>query len=285
VNMGPVWPGFLVQVRGKGTGVLWWVGGCERSMRPPARSSSPPPPPPPPTHRAHVGLPCRGNRCCSAGTLSDCQVCTSSGDCLAQPNTGIVMSQLCGTTVTVEPSSSLFLRLQPTGALYPNGLSCTLAVVSTGGQPLVFTMLSVDTEQCCDRVVVYDGPTTSAPQLLTAAGKLTPAGARTARSGTLLLVFSSDSSVQASGFSAVVGAAPVSGAPCALDSQCPGSVCRGGQCCLPGSTPLCTACGATGACSACPPGMSVSSGGCVSQAGGLCAADQVCADCRGGGGM
>ena len=56
------------------------------------------------------------------------------------------------------------------------------------------------TEDCCDRVSIYDGPTSNSPLLLTAAGCRGLPGLVISSSNRVLVLFSSDGSVQYRGF-------------------------------------------------------------------------------------
>ncbi len=187
----------------------------------------------------------------------------------------MIMADNCGGLISVDPADPTALRLEPAGALYPNQMNCELTLVGTNGQLPSFTILSVDVEECCDGMSVFDGSSDSAPLLLRVKNSAAVGVTLTATTDRLFLLFTSDSSGRMSGFTAVLGTNPSPGAPCTSDDQCPGSKCAGGHCCRSDVSPLCTACNQLGACSTCVPGMENVAGACLAVPGSFCAADQA----------
>ncbi|XP_066297603.1 low-density lipoprotein receptor-like [Branchiostoma lanceolatum] len=88
---------------------------------------------------------------------------------------------------------------------YTNDQDCTWTVTVTAGKfvHLVFTVFDIELDDACrfDSVSVYDGPSTSAPQLLKGCGDRIPAPI-TSSSNTMTIRFVTDEDVVRMGFSA-----------------------------------------------------------------------------------
>ncbi|XP_078615985.1 membrane frizzled-related protein-like [Branchiostoma floridae x Branchiostoma japonicum] len=88
---------------------------------------------------------------------------------------------------------------------YTNDQDCTWTITVTAGKfvHLLFTVFDIESDSACrfDSVTVYDGPSTSAPQLLKGCGDRLPAPI-TSSSNTLTVRFVTDEDVVRMGFSA-----------------------------------------------------------------------------------
>eukprot|EP00010_Vexillifera_abyssalis_P006118 CAMPEP_0201552900 /NCGR_PEP_ID=MMETSP0173_2-20130828/19217_1 /ASSEMBLY_ACC=CAM_ASM_000268 /TAXON_ID=218659 /ORGANISM="Vexillifera sp., Strain DIVA3 564/2" /LENGTH=578 /DNA_ID=CAMNT_0047963485 /DNA_START=187 /DNA_END=1922 /DNA_ORIENTATION=+ len=85
----------------------------------------------------------------------------------------------------------------------PNS-DCQWLIAPSNGAPVSLSFPSFETESNNDVVKVYDGKTSSAPLLATLSGDdISPQSSIVAKSGTMFVEFTSDSSVQQSGFTGV----------------------------------------------------------------------------------
>lgn len=111
----------------------------------------------------------------------------------------------CGSSFydTGGPSGSYYTNQNFTKTFYPN----------TAGNKLQFTFSAFSTESCCDRLYIYNGPSTSSPLIGQYSGSNNPGTVTSSHStGALTFRFTSDYSVNYSGwaatFSCVSGAVP-----------------------------------------------------------------------------
>jgi hypothetical protein len=90
------------------------------------------------------------------------------------------------------------------GGSYANSVSYTLTFVpATAGQCVNITFSSFNTESCCDFITIYDGNSTAGTVLGTYSGATIPPSI-TSTSGAITIKFTSDGSVVAAGWAAVV---------------------------------------------------------------------------------
>ena len=108
---------------------------------------------------------------------------------------------------------------------------------SVGGQCLIMTFSSFDTESCCDELTIFNGPDISSPVIGVYAGSSLPNGGTiTANSGCLTIAWNSDFSVIGNGWAATIS--------CGV---CPPPTCSDG---IQNGTETGVDCGGT--CGACP---------------------------------
>ncbi|CAI2355419.1 unnamed protein product [Caenorhabditis sp. 36 PRJEB53466] len=90
---------------------------------------------------------------------------------------------------------------------YTNFLNCMYHLSTLGGYRIRLDFNQIDTEQCCDNIIVHDGPFLSSPELGRVSGSW-PAHSKIfqSTSNSMLVTFTTDASGQASGFSANFGA-------------------------------------------------------------------------------
>ncbi|CAB3397182.1 unnamed protein product [Caenorhabditis bovis] len=91
--------------------------------------------------------------------------------------------------------------------LYPNYLECLYHLTTDGGYRIRLDFDEVQTERCCDIIVVHDGPELSSPEMGRLSGSI-PAHTKIfqSTSNSMLVTFTTDSSGQAKGFRAYYGA-------------------------------------------------------------------------------
>ncbi|CAI5450381.1 unnamed protein product [Caenorhabditis angaria] len=85
-------------------------------------------------------------------------------------------------------------------SLYPNNLDCSYYLVAPQGYGIEILFLTIDTEHCCDIIVIHDGQTTELGRLSGYYQPNTQSFKSTTNS--MLVTFSTDSSGQKSGFQA-----------------------------------------------------------------------------------
>uniref|UniRef100_A0A1I7T1F2 C-type lectin domain-containing protein n=1 Tax=Caenorhabditis tropicalis TaxID=1561998 RepID=A0A1I7T1F2_9PELO len=106
----------------------------------------------------------------------------------------------CNSTILVAPG---YISSPNYPQLYPNFSECMYHLSTAGGYRIKIDFGRIDTEQCCDFIVVRDGPFVSSPVLATISGSW-PADSKIyqSSSNSMLVSFTSDASGQATGFSA-----------------------------------------------------------------------------------
>ncbi|CAD6186954.1 unnamed protein product [Caenorhabditis auriculariae] len=106
----------------------------------------------------------------------------------------------CNATALYAPGT---ITSQNYPNLYPNYSECRYLLSTAGGYRVHLNFQNVDTEQCCDIIVVRDGPNLSSRELGRVSGHYPPNAQQfTSTSNQMLVTFSSDSAGQATGFSA-----------------------------------------------------------------------------------
>ncbi len=101
------------------------------------------------------------------------------------------------------PSTSTFYDSGGSGGSYANNENFTMTFTVPAGNCLTFNFTAFNTESCCDRLRIFDGPTGASPLIGTYAG-LTGPGIITSSGGALTFSFTSDGSVVNPGWTAVV---------------------------------------------------------------------------------
>ena len=88
---------------------------------------------------------------------------------------------------------------------YLPGAICSWAIRT--GFPITLTFVELDTESSWDVIKVYDGDSNYSPQIAVVSGRNSPPSL-TASSGSMLVFFTSDSSIEGTGFSATYTSGP-----------------------------------------------------------------------------
>ncbi|MBK7181762.1 MAG: gliding motility-associated C-terminal domain-containing protein [Bacteroidetes bacterium] len=117
---------------------------------------------------------------------------------------------------------------------YANSLTYTQTICAPAGQYLTFNFTSFNTESCCDRLIIYNGPNTGSPQIGTFAGTNTPGTVTVNPGQCITFSFTSDGSITAAGFTATMSCSTTPPPP---PPPVPGA-CSSAQ-------PFCTATGVT----------------------------------------
>ncbi|REJ80905.1 MAG: PKD domain-containing protein [Bacteroidetes bacterium] len=104
----------------------------------------------------------------------------------------------CAVSQTFDSTGTFYDTGGPTGP-YQNSESCTLLINPPCATTITLSFQQFRTEANFDFFRVYDGTTTTAPQLLNASGGTRPSPV-TATSGAMLIVWTSDISITDSGF-------------------------------------------------------------------------------------
>ncbi|CAL2045247.1 unnamed protein product [Caenorhabditis brenneri] len=106
----------------------------------------------------------------------------------------------CNATILAAPG---YITSPNYPNLYPNFSECLYHLSTNGGYRIRVDFGQIDTEQCCDNIVIRDGPLLSSPVLGSISGSW-PAHSKIYQSSTnsMLVTFTSDASGQATGFSA-----------------------------------------------------------------------------------
>jgi hypothetical protein len=113
------------------------------------------------------------------------------------------------------PTSLVFYDSGGSGAPYSASESYTKTFTASGTSCVSYTFSAFDVESCCDKLYVYDGPSSASPLIGTYAGTTLPPNF-TASGSSLTFVFTSDGSIQNAGWTATVSCANAcSGAPSA----------------------------------------------------------------------
>uniref|UniRef100_A0A8R1I4P2 C-type LECtin n=1 Tax=Caenorhabditis japonica TaxID=281687 RepID=A0A8R1I4P2_CAEJA len=110
----------------------------------------------------------------------------------------------CNSTVLVAPG----LITSPNYPnFYPNFLNCMYHLSTSGGYRIRLDFGHVETEQCCDVIVIHDGPFLGSTEIGRLSGSI-PAHSKIyqSTSNSMLVTFSTDASGQGSGFTANFGA-------------------------------------------------------------------------------
>ncbi|KAF1751154.1 hypothetical protein GCK72_017708 [Caenorhabditis remanei] len=110
----------------------------------------------------------------------------------------------CNSTILVTPG---YITSPNYPGLYPNFLECFYHLSTNGGYRIKLDFGAVDTEQCCDNIVVRDGPLLGSPVLGVVSGSW-PAHAKIfqSTSNSMFVSFTTDASGQGMGFSATFNA-------------------------------------------------------------------------------
>jgi PKD repeat protein len=106
-----------------------------------------------------------------------------------------------GTQTTQAATGTLYDSGGPNYSYYYNEYCAFLIKASCAGNPITLSFSSFQTEGCCDYLYIYNGNNTSAPVIGMFSGSSLPSPV-TATSGSMLLVWSSDGSVNYGGWSA-----------------------------------------------------------------------------------
>jgi len=135
--------------------------------------------------------------------------------------------QSAGTqTIACPPTYSVFYDSGGPGGNYANSENSMKTFSAPAGSCLTFNFTGFNTESCCDRLRIYDGPNGGSPLIGTYAGLSGP-GSITSSGSTLTFSFTSDGSVIAPGWTANItcggscsGAPPAGAAVAAPSSSC-----------------------------------------------------------------
>ncbi|MFN8284577.1 MAG: hypothetical protein U0U67_15250 [Chitinophagales bacterium] len=140
--------------------------------------------------------------------LTFCTICVSYGQTYT-------MSGNNGQTITTCKGNFVQAGTLYSCSGYGNNLNQTITFCSgTPGRPIRVSFLAWDLENTFDHLYVYDGPSTSSPQIadITGTDDITTYGARAYTSSGTCLTFSfvTDGSVAGCGFDAIIGCSPQS---------------------------------------------------------------------------
>ncbi|XP_070545589.1 scavenger receptor cysteine-rich domain-containing protein DMBT1-like [Ptychodera flava] len=107
----------------------------------------------------------------------------------------------CGGPQNLYVSDAAFMTLHYGKDLYPNLITCEWKLHAKTSEVIRLTFADFLTEECCDIVRVYDGPTADFPLLGMYSGNLDKFSVTPSRD-VVLVTFTSDSSVRSDGFMA-----------------------------------------------------------------------------------
>ncbi|MFN4234674.1 MAG: CUB domain-containing protein [Bacteroidia bacterium] len=128
--------------------------------------------------------------------IISCVTCPPPSTNINMNNTPVTVT--CGTTYNFYDSGG-------SGGSYSSNENFTKTFTAgTSGQCLTVTFTSFNTENCCDYLRVFDGPTTGSPMLGQYQGSPTVPFTLTSTSGTLTFQFVSDGSVVGTGWAATI---------------------------------------------------------------------------------
>lgn len=118
-------------------------------------------------------------------------------------------------TLTCPPTFSLFYDSGGPSGLYSNSENLTKTFTSSNGYCLQFAFNTFSVESCCDKLMIFDGPSGASPLIGTYAGLNSP-GTVISSGSSLTFSFTSDGSINQDGWDATISClAPCVGAPAA----------------------------------------------------------------------
>ena len=129
---------------------------------------------------------------------------------------------------TVNQCSGNFYDSGNVGGNYANNENSTRTICSNAGNCVRVTFTSFNTENCCDFLRIYDGPSAASPLIGTYNGATSP-GVVTSSTGCLTFVFTSDGSITSSGWAATISCVACGAPPPCLPnmSNCTANTCSG----------------------------------------------------------
>uniref|UniRef100_A0A914X355 N-acetylmuramoyl-L-alanine amidase n=1 Tax=Plectus sambesii TaxID=2011161 RepID=A0A914X355_9BILA len=84
---------------------------------------------------------------------------------------------------------------------YGNDINCVYNIRVADGSHVMLTVNSFVTEQCCDRLTIFDGPSTQSPVIISWSGRVSPGSYAESTGNVVTVVFQTDNTVNAAGFS------------------------------------------------------------------------------------
>jgi hypothetical protein len=120
--------------------------------------------------------------------------------CVSAPDNNPVINMSGGVRYTC---GGTFYDVGGSGGNYPNGENRSMTFFSNSGCGIRFTFTSMGTENCCDRLYVYDGPSTASPLIGNYGGSAIPPVLQS-NGNALTFRFQSDGSGTGSGWAATI---------------------------------------------------------------------------------